>query len=165
MKTKKSQTQKSRPAPKKKKKGTAARSAKSTAARKPRAKKAVKPAAEILIQENPRALALAKQIAQLVLDKKANDVVILDVRGRSSYADYLVLASGESERQVAAMADGVEEKLRAEGVRPVGTEGHDTGQWVLLDYGEVVAHFFHTDMRGFYDLEGLWADASREAVS
>lgn len=117
------------------------------------------------LPENPRAKALAQRIAALVLDKKAQDILILDVRGKASYADYVVLASGESERQVSAMAEHVEVKLKVEGTRPVGTEGYDTGRWVLLDYGEVVAHLFFTEVRAFYDLEGLWADAPREKVA
>jgi ribosome-associated protein len=115
--------------------------------------------------ENPEAKALAQKIAALVAEKKALDVVILDVRGKTSYADYLVVASGESERQVSSMADYVENKLKEEGTRPVGTEGYDTGHWVLLDYGEVVGHFFYTEVRTFYDLEGLWADAAKEKVA
>lgn len=115
--------------------------------------------------ENPRAKALAKRIAELVLDKKGTDVVILDVRGKTSYADYMVVASGESDRQVSAMADNVLTTLKTEGERPVGSEGQDTGNWVLLDYGEVVAHLFFNEVRAFYDLEGLWADAPREKVA
>lgn len=116
--------------------------------------------------ENPRAKALAKKIAQLVVDKKAEEVVILDVRGKTSYADYFVIASGDSERQVSAMAENVVTKLKhEEQAVPIGTEGMDTGSWVLIDYGEVVAHLFFTEVRGFYDLEGLWADAPREQVA
>ncbi|MCP3162873.1 ribosome silencing factor [Myxococcus qinghaiensis] len=117
--------------------------------------------------ENPQALALARRMAQLLLDKKALDVVILDVRGMTSYADYIVIASGESDRQVSAMAENVHVQLKQgdEPVRALGTEGVETGQWVLLDYGEVVAHLFLADLRSHYDLEGLWADANREKVS
>ncbi|HET9452366.1 MAG TPA: ribosome silencing factor [Aggregicoccus sp.] len=116
--------------------------------------------------ENPRAQALARQIAQLVLDKKAKDVLILDVRGMTSYADYFVIASGESDRQVSAMADNVlSEMKKAENLRPIGHEGTETGQWVLIDYGEVVVHLFYEEVRAFYDLEGLWADAAREQVA
>lgn len=132
----------------------------------PKRKKALRPAPEKAApKENPRALELARKIAALVADKKALDVVILDVRGMTSYADYFVVASGESERQVSAMAENVETKLKEDGTRPVGTEGYDTGHWVLLDYGEVVAHLFFTEVRSFYDLEGLWADAPREQVA
>lgn len=116
--------------------------------------------------ENPRAKALAHKVAQLLLDKKASDVLVLDVRGMSSYADYIVLASAESDRQVSAMAENVHVKLKEEeGLYPTGTEGKETGQWVLLDYGEVVAHLFLNEVRAFYDLEGLWADAPREKLA
>ena len=114
---------------------------------------------------NPAALALARQIAVLCQDKKALDVSILDVRGMTSYADYLVLASGESDRQVTAIADHIDERLKAQGVRPLGSEGRETGTWVLLDYGEVVVHLFFTEVRASYDLDGLWADAPREKVA
>lgn len=115
--------------------------------------------------ENPAALALSRKIADLLLDKKAQDVVILDVRGIASYADYVVIGSGESDRQVTAMADNVETKLKQEdGLTPVGSEGQETGQWVLLDYGDVVAHLFYGETRGHYDLEGVLADAPREPV-
>ncbi|MBZ4400169.1 ribosome silencing factor [Myxococcus faecalis] len=117
--------------------------------------------------ENPQAQALARRMAQLLIDKKALDVVILDVRGMTSYADYIVIASGESDRQVSAMAENVQVQLKQGDApeRALGTEGVDTGQWVLLDYGEVVAHLFLADLRAHYDLEGLWADAAREKVS
>jgi ribosome-associated protein len=116
--------------------------------------------------ENPRAKALAHKIGQLLLDKKASDVLVLDVRGMSSYADYIVLASAESDRQVDAMSENIHVKLKQEdGLHPTGTEGKETGQWVLLDYGEVVAHLFQNEVRAFYDLEGLWADAPREKLS
>jgi ribosome-associated protein len=116
--------------------------------------------------ENPHAKALAHKIGGLLLDKKASDVLVLDVRGMSSYADYIVLASAESDRQVSAMAENVHLKLKEEDkLYPSGTEGTETGQWVLLDYGEVVTHLFLNDVRAFYDLEGLWADAPREKLS
>ena len=115
--------------------------------------------------ENPEAKALAHRIAQLVLEKKAKDVLVLDVRGLTSYADYFVVASGESERQVSAMAEGVQTSLKQENRYTVGSEGQGTGNWILLDYGEVVAHLFHEETRTFYDLEGLWADAPREKVA
>jgi ribosome-associated protein len=116
--------------------------------------------------ENPVAKALAHKIGQILLDKKALDVLVLDVRGMSSYADYIVLASAESDRQVSAMAESVHVKVKAEdGLHPAGTEGTETGQWVLLDYNQVVAHLFLKDVRAFYDLEGLWADAPREKLS
>jgi ribosome-associated protein len=160
-------------------KGKAAAAAKKSPAKKAPAKKSLarkKPAKKKLPAglapapagpaENPRAQAMARKIAQLVLDKKAKDVLILDVRGMTSYADYFVIASGESDRQVSAMADGVlSEMKKSENLRPIGHEGTETGQWVLIDYGEVVAHLFFEEVRAFYDLEGLWADAAREQVA
>jgi ribosome-associated protein len=148
--------------------------AKKPAARKrlapPKGRKKLLPAASRELPagppENPQAKALAHKIGQLLLDKKASDVLVLDVRGMSSYADYIVLASAESDRQVGAMAEHVHVKLKEEdGLYPSGTEGKETGQWVLLDYAEVVAHMFVNEVRAFYDLEGLWADAPREKLS
>src|SRR6266702_7627286 len=108
----------------------------------------------------PRAL----DIAQAGLDKKAEDVLVLDVRGLTSYADYFVLMTAESDRQAGAIADAVDEKLKAQGASKVGVEGYESGRWILVDYGDVVAHVFSREARGFYDLEGLWADAPRFAV-
>lgn len=103
-------------------------------------------------------------IARLGLDKKALDVVVLDVRGLSSYAEYVVVMSAESDPQLGAIADHIEESMKERGERPIGIEGRQAGQWVLIDYGDVVAHVFYQDMRSFYDLEGLWADAPKTAV-
>jgi len=108
---------------------------------------------------------LAHQIAALLLDKKAADVLILNVHEKASYADFFVIASGESERQVSAMAEYLQEKLSERQLRPLGVEGQESGSWVLLDFGEVVAHLFFSETRAFYDLEGLWADAPREKVA
>src|SRR5918912_1599347 len=108
----------------------------------------------------PRATA----VAQAGLDKKAEDVLVLDVRGLTSYADYFVLMTADSERQAGAIADAVDERLEAQGATKVGVEGYESGRWILIDYGDVVAHVFNREARGFYDLEGLWADAPRFAV-
>jgi ribosome-associated protein len=123
-------------------------------------------------RETPRAavqdaesLGVARAAANAALDKKAENVVILDVRGLSSYADYFVVASGTSDRQVAAIADNVDELLRKAGHRPLGVEGYTRGHWILLDFGDVVAHVFYEDARQFYDIEGLWADARRVPLS
>lgn len=108
---------------------------------------------------------LARSIAGLAQEKKGTEVLLLDMRGMTAYADCLVIASGDSERQVSAMAEHVEVKLKERGIHLLGKEGEQTGHWVLLDYGEVVAHFFYSEVRAFYDLEGLWADAPREQLS
>lgn len=89
-------------------------------------------------------------------------MVILKIKPLSSVADYLLICSAESERQVCAIAEAIEEGLRKKGERPIGIEGMEHGRWVLLDYNEVVAHIFIAPLRALYDLEGLWADA--EAV-
>ncbi|MBI5543533.1 MAG: ribosome silencing factor [Deltaproteobacteria bacterium] len=104
------------------------------------------------------------QVARWALDKKALDVVVLDVRGLSSYADYIVLATAESEPQLNAIADRAEEGMKERGERPLGIEGAGAGRWLLLDFGDVVLHAFYQDAREFYDLEGLWADAPRVPV-
>jgi ribosome-associated protein len=107
----------------------------------------------------------AELIARAALNKKAEDVMILDVRGLTGYAEFVVISSGTSERQVSAVAEGIEKDLKEAGHRVIGVEGHGVGHWVLLDYGDVVAHVFESEVRAFYDLEGLWADAPREKFS
>lgn len=98
--------------------------------------------------------------AALVLDKKAFNVRVLDVRKVSSLTDFIVLASGGSDRQVQAAADSVHLGLKHEhGVRPLGIEGMNEGRWVLVDYGDVMVHVFQEPVRQFYDLDGLWRDA------
>jgi ribosome-associated protein len=98
-------------------------------------------------------------------DKKAENPVVLDVRGLSGVADYFVLLSADSDRQAAAVADGVDERLTAMGAQRLGAEGRSGGGWVLLDFGDVVVHVMSPEARGFYDLEGLWADAPRVPTS
>jgi ribosome-associated protein len=106
----------------------------------------------------------AVAIAHAGLDKKAEDVTVLDVRGLTSYADYFVVMTADSDRQASAIADAVEDTMKKQGVSKVGVEGYDTGRWILVDYGDVVAHVMSRESRGFYDLEGLWADAPRFRV-
>ena len=107
----------------------------------------------------------SRLMARLGLEKKAEDVTVLDIRAQHSYADFIVLMSAGSEPQLSAIADHVEMSLKKLGRRPMSVEGLRGGQWVLMDYGDVVLHIFLTDARSFYDLEGLWADAQREVIS
>jgi ribosome-associated protein len=93
--------------------------------------------------------------------RKGLDVVALDVRNICSFADYFVIASGASKRQVLALAGYVEEALALAGVKPLGQEGIQEGVWVLLDYNDVVIHLFIESLREFYNLEGLWAEVPR----
>lgn len=113
------------------------------------------------VQEHAPSFEAAQIAAKAALDKKAENVVILDVRGLTSYADYFVVASGTSDRQVSAIADAIEEQMKKAGHRTIGVEGYTRGHWVLLDFGDVVAHVFYEEARAFYDIEGLWADARR----
>ena len=94
-----------------------------------------------------------------MLDKKALELKVLYLGAISDFTDYFVIASGSSERQVQAIADGVEERLREAGLRPLSSEGQSRGQWVLLDYGAFLVHVFTEERRAFYGLERLWSDA------
>jgi ribosome-associated protein len=102
--------------------------------------------------------------ARAALEKKAEEVAVLDLRGVSGYADFLVICSGQSDRQLEAIADSIEQELKAQGRRAFGSEGQRGGRWVLLDFGDVVVHVFYREERAHYDLEGLWADAPRVAI-
>jgi ribosome-associated protein len=95
------------------------------------------------------------------LDKKAQDPVLLEMKGIASFTDYFLLCSGRSDRQVQAIAEGIEEALKKKGIRPLGQEGKSEGRWILMDYEDVVVHIFLEPVRDFYDLEGLWIDAPR----
>lgn len=99
--------------------------------------------------------------ARAALDHKAIDLVILDVKNLSSFTDYFVISSGNSDRQVQAIASHIEEKLEKQGLRPLGIEGKREGRWILLDYGDIVIHVFYHPIREFYDLERLWSDAPK----
>lgn len=98
---------------------------------------------------------------QAALDRKATDIVVLDVGSFTTIAEYLVLCTGRSDRQVQSIAQSVEERLRAERARPLAIEGLARGQWVLIDCGNVVVHVFQAATRTFYDLERLWQHAPR----
>jgi ribosome-associated protein len=107
---------------------------------------------------------LALKIAEAALDKKAEEVVLIDVTGKVDYTDYLVVCSGSSERQVKNIADEVEHRLKRKRIMPFGVEGESDGTWVLVDYGAVILHVFYRETRQLYDLEGLWLDADRVPV-
>ncbi len=95
------------------------------------------------------------------VEKKAIELVVLDMQGVTSYTDYFFICSGKSDRQVQAIAQRILEVLEEEGLQPLGLEGASEGKWVLIDYGDVVIHVFLEPIRRFYDLEGLWVDAPR----
>jgi ribosome-associated protein len=98
-------------------------------------------------------------------DKKAHDLVVLDLREVASFTDFFIIASGTNVRQVQAVADEVQEQLRRRlGVKPARVEGYNPAEWVLLDYGDFILHVFEEKSRRFYDLERLWRDAVRVPV-
>ena len=105
-----------------------------------------------------RARELAEAAALAAADKLARDVVAIDVSERLPLTDVFVITSAPNERQVQSVVDGVEEKLRALGAKPVRREGAQEARWVLLDFGDVVVHVLHSEERDFYGLERLWKD-------
>lgn len=107
------------------------------------------------------ALASAKVVVAAALAKKAIDPVLIDVCGRASYADFIAVLSGRSDRQVDAIAEGVCAAMAEVGRRPLGREGMRGGRWVLIDFGDVVVHVFHQPLREVFDIESLWIDAPR----
>lgn len=99
---------------------------------------------------------LLKIVETSLDDDKAEDIVAIDLRGKSTIADYMVIATGRNSRQLAAMASHLDEKLTKAGVRRVSVEGANQGDWVLLDGGDVVVHLFRPEVRTFYALEKMW---------
>ena len=112
----------------------------------------------------PESRETALLCVRFALEKKAYDLVVLDVRGLTSLADYFVVCTGRSDTQVQAITQGIEENLARQGVRPLSVEGFTRGQWVVVDYGDVVIHVFYEPVREFYDLDRLWARAPRVAL-
>jgi ribosome-associated protein len=104
---------------------------------------------------------IALWAAQAGLEKKATEVEIIDVTGKVDYADYLVLMTGQSDRNVAAIADSVDGLLSKNGVRSMSVEGLPVARWVLIEFVDVVVHVFQQETRALYDLDGLWMDAKR----
>jgi ribosome-associated protein len=104
-------------------------------------------------------------VTETLKDRKAVDAVVLDLRGLSSATDYFVIASGTSDAHVRGMAEHLMEALGPRGVRPHHVEGLAQGRWVLLDYVDFVVHVFHPELRSFYQLERLWAEAPTVTVN
>jgi ribosome-associated protein len=102
----------------------------------------------------------------LASEKKAEDIVVLDLREISTFTDFFVICSGTSEPQLKAIAGEIEARLREdEQVRPAAVDGFPASQWIVLDYLQVIVHIFHREKRAFYALEDLWSDAPRLAVA
>jgi ribosome-associated protein len=100
-------------------------------------------------------------LTRFALDKKACDLVVLDVHEYTSIADYFIVCSGRSDRQVQSIAQGVEENAAEEGFRPFAVEGAQRGHWALIDFSDVIVHVFYEPVREFYDLDGLWGHAPK----
>lgn len=103
-------------------------------------------------------------IVKTVVDHKGLEPVILEVKGLCSFADYFIVCSGGSRRHVLALAEHLEQALSKAGAKPLGVEGMEEGQWVLMDYNDVVIHIFSQPLREFYNLEGLWTEAPQTRV-
>jgi ribosome-associated protein len=101
-----------------------------------------------------------REVVSAAQDRKAIDLRVLNVDEVSDFTEYFLICSGSSERQVQAIAEAVQEKLRDDGIKPLGVEGFRHGSWVLIDYGEFVVHIFSEEVRARYGLEKLWVDSS-----
>jgi ribosome-associated protein len=110
-------------------------------------------------------LQLSRLIADAAADKKARGIVRLDIRQKSSIADYFVICEGDTDRQVRAITDAIIEAGRAKGIRPLRTAGYEEGSWVVLDYASVIVHVFLPGERSYYDLESLWRTPSKTAAA
>jgi ribosome-associated protein len=104
---------------------------------------------------------LAHRIVEIASDKKGNDIVMLRMAELTTMADFFVICSGRSDRQVQALASAIVDELRREGIRPLGTEGRASARWVLLDFGTVIVHVFAPEEREYYGLERLWSQATQ----
>ena len=103
---------------------------------------------------------LAHRIVDLASDRKAVDIVLLRTTEVTTMADYFVICSGRTDRQLQALASGIVDELRTDGIRPLGMEGRGAARWVLLDYGSVIVHLFALEEREYYGLERLWSHAA-----
>jgi ribosome-associated protein len=112
----------------------------------------------------PETKSLAYKIADLALDKKAKQIIVMDLNGMTGIADYFVLMSGDSDVQIKAIADHIVKELKGQNIRVYHKEGYDSLRWVLLDFVDVVVHVFKPETREFYGLERLWGDAKIDFV-
>jgi ribosome-associated protein len=110
----------------------------------------------------------AEQLKDLAIgaldDLKGRDIVALDVRGLTGVTDYMVFCTGSSDRQVKSLANNVEVEAKKLGIKPLGTEGEQVGEWVLVDFGDVIVHVMLAETRAFYDLERLWTTPAAQQV-
>jgi ribosome-associated protein len=119
------------------------------------------PTLEQRVEVPADAAELAHRIVEIASDKKGNDIVMLRTAELTTMADFFVICSGRSERQVAALSGAIVDELRKDGIRPLGMEGRQSSRWVLLDYGSVIVHVFAPEEREYYGLERLWSKAAQ----
>ncbi len=103
----------------------------------------------------------ALRVADILADTPASDTVVLDIRGLSTFSDFFVICSGENERQLRAIAERLQEELREDDIRPQRIEGTPRSGWMVLDYNDAIVHVFDSELRDFYKMERLWAEAPR----
>jgi len=118
-------------------------------------------------EKHPKPLPLPAQIKRAVRaaeDKKAQDLLVLDLRKAMGFTDYFLICSGTNTRQTRAIADGILEALAVDGAKPAHVEGYDRAEWLLLDYFDFIVHIFAPETRAFYGLERLWGNAERVEV-
>lgn len=111
--------------------------------------------------KGPTPLQLARLLRDAAVDKKAWDCVVLDVREKTSLADYFVICEGETDRQVRSIADAMMAKAKEKQLRPLGVDGYDDASWILLDFDSVLAHVFMPGERSYYDIDSLWGPAAK----
>ena len=126
-------------------------------------------AVKVEIVEKPTPFAELDPEVQLAIkcasEKKAFDLIALDLRSIASFTEFFIIASGSNQRQVQAIADEINEQLKKQlGTRPVRIEGYNTGEWILVDYGDFIVHVFNSEAREFYDLARLWLDARKVEI-
>ena len=104
-------------------------------------------------------------IVKCIDSKKGADIKVLDISGVTTMADYFIICQGNSNTQMKAIAEEIEEKLSENGIKPIGREGMSTAYWILMDYSDVIVHIFSSESRNFYAIENLWADADEVDIS
>jgi ribosome-associated protein len=117
--------------------------------------------APVLAPRNPAALDRALECARVADDNKAKDVLVLDMRDVTPICDFFILATGSSRRQIHAIADEIDDLLKADGQKRLSIQGYQASNWVVQDYGDIVVHVFDPEAREYYSLEELWADAPK----
>jgi len=116
------------------------------------------------VSETPFGQQLGLQLAAEALEHKALEPVLLDARGLNAYADFFLIVSGASERQVSAVSDSLIILAKKTGNMPIGVEGRESSRWILVDFGSLVVHVLHKESRFYYDLDSLWSDATRVEI-